>query len=156
VPGAALANRERLDRRWAAAWACLAAALGLHVVDEALTGFLPFYNSTIESARASHAWLPFPTFSFPVWIGGLAVLVAALFALTPLVRRGQGWLRPVSYFLGALMILNALGHAAASLWLGRAAPGVYSSPVLLVAAIALLAAALQSRRTAGPSVKRRC
>jgi hypothetical protein len=155
VPGAGLVNRERLHRRWAAAWACLAAALGLHVADEALTGFLPFYNSVVESARTSHPWLPFPTFTFRVWIGGLALLVAGLFALTPLVRRGRSWLRPVSYFLGVLMILNALGHAAASLWLGRAAPGVYSSPALLVAAAALLAVAFRSRGTAGPSVRLR-
>jgi len=34
----------------------------------------------------------------------------------------------------ALMVANALGHIGSSVWMGRLMPGVYSSPVLLVAA----------------------
>ena len=64
--------------RWAISWACLAAALGLHVADEALTGFLPLYNSVIESLRDTYGWVPFPTFTFPVWLGGLITLVVVL------------------------------------------------------------------------------
>ena len=31
--------------QWRVAWVCLALAIGLHVTDEALTGFLPVYNA---------------------------------------------------------------------------------------------------------------
>jgi hypothetical protein len=140
-------NQDRLIVRWAVSWACLAAALGLHVADEALNGFLPLYNSVIESLREAYGWVPFPTFTFPVWLGGLIALVVLLFAMTPLVLRGYRWLRRLSYFLGILMIANAIGHISISVWLGAFAPGVYSSPVLLVAAIALLVTARQSRHS---------
>jgi hypothetical protein len=102
------------------------------------------YNSVIESLRETYRWVPFPTFTFPVWLGGLITLFVLLFALTPLVLRGYRWLRGLSYFLGVLMIANALGHISLSIWLGEFAPGVYSSPVLLIAAIALLVTAKQS------------
>jgi hypothetical protein len=131
--------------RWGRAWLGLAAALGLHVTDEALTDFLPAYNRIVESMRDSVPWLPLPTFAFQVWLTGLVLLVASLFALTPLVYRGARWLRPVSYFLGALMAGNALGHLGASLLLRRLAPGALSSPVLLVAAVSLLIATRRSR-----------
>lgn len=140
-------EQDKRNVRWAISWAGLAAALGLHVADEALTGFLPFYNSIISSLRDTYEWLPFPTFTFPVWLGGLILLVAVLFALTPLVSRGYVWLRGVSYFLGILMVANAIGHVSMSIWLGDFAPGVFSSPVLFVAAIALLVTARQSRHT---------
>lgn len=140
-------NEDKSITRWAISWACLAGALGLHVADEALNGFLPLYNSVIESWRESYGWVPFPTFTFPVWLGGLITLVVLLFALTPLVLRGYRWLRGLSYFLGILMIANALGHISISIWLGEFAPGVYSSPVLLVTAIALLVTTKQSRNS---------
>src|SRR5687768_6742057 len=90
-------------RRWGMAWVALAIALGLHVTDEALTGFLPRYNATVRSMREAAPWVPLPTFTFWVWLTGLVLLVLLLFALSPLVFRGAGWLRPVSYFLGVLM-----------------------------------------------------
>lgn len=145
-------KRNDRNAKWALSWVAMAIALGGHVADEALTGFLPLYNETIAAARDSYAWVPFPTFTFPVWLGGLVALVTVLLALTPLVRRGHAWLRPVAYFLGGLMTLNAIGHLAASFWLGRLAPGVYSSPFLLVAAIALLITT-SSVRPSGPSAR---
>jgi hypothetical protein len=132
-------------RRWGTAWVTLAAALGVHVTDEALTGFLPRYNAAVRSLREAVPWLPLPTFTFQVWLTGLLLLVALLFALAPLVFRGTRWLRPVSYFLGVVMMANALGHAGASIYLGELAPGVVSSPVLLAAAMALLVGAHRAR-----------
>ncbi len=138
-------NHDKVTIRWAKSWACLAAALGLHVADEALTGFLPLYNSVIASLRDTYGWVPFPTFTFPIWLGGLITLVVVLLALTPLVLRGYRWLRGLSYFLGVIMVANAIGHISASIWLREFAPGVYSSPVLLLAAIALMITTVQSR-----------
>ncbi len=131
--------------QWRAAWLGLTVALGLHVTDEALTGFLPVYNGLVEGLRANHPWVPLPTFTFPMWLGGLVVGVVLLFALTPVVSRGAPWIRVVSIILGVIMTGNALGHLGASLYWGRLAPGVYSSPLLLIAAATLLATAFRAR-----------
>ena len=131
--------------QWRTAWVGLALALGLHVTDEALTGFLPVYNQVVEGVRAEHPWVPLPTFTFPVWLGGLIFGIVLLLALTPVVSRGAQWIRVVSVILGVVMTGNALGHLGASVYWGRLAPGVYSSPLLLIAAIALLVTASRAR-----------
>ena len=99
-------NRDKYINRWAISWVCLAGALGLHVTDEALTGFLPFYNSIITSLSDTYGWVPFPTFTYGQWLGGLITGVVILFALTPLVLRGHRWLKVLSWFLGILMIAD--------------------------------------------------
>jgi hypothetical protein len=43
------------------------------------------------------------------------------------------------------MVGNALGHVAASLYWGKPAPIVYSSPVLFAAAVALLITASRAK-----------
>ena len=134
----------RIDQ-WRVAWLCLALALALHVTDEALTGFLPVYNGVVEAVRTKYPWVPLPTFTFPVWLGGLILGVLLLLALTPLVSRGQSWIRVASIVLSVIMIGNAFGHLGASLYWGRLAPGVYSSPFLFIAALALLITALRAR-----------
>ena len=68
-----------------------------------------------------------------------------LLALTPVVSRGAQWIRVVSIILGVIMTGNALGHLGASVYWGRLAPGVYSSPPLLIAAVALLVTASRAR-----------
>lgn len=127
------------------AWVALAVALCLHVVDEALTDFLPLYNSLVVTLRETYAWAPLPTFSFSLWLAGLITGVILLLTLSPLVFSGRLILRSVAYFLGVLMTLNALGHIGGSIYLGALAPGVLSSPMLLVAAVALLIATLRVR-----------
>ena len=61
-----------------------------------------------------------------------------LVGLTPFVSLGRPWIRLLSYALAVLMIVNALGHTLISIWLREPMPGAFSSPVLLVTAIALL------------------
>jgi len=129
---------ETISKRLGRAWVFLAAMLAVHVADEALTGFLAFYNPIVLEVRARVPWLPLPTFTFPVWIVGLAVAIALLFALTPLAYRGRRWLAGVAVVLAAIMLANALGHIGGSLYFGRILPGAYSSPLLLVAAARLL------------------
>lgn len=126
------------SRQWGIAWVALALAVALHVADEALTGFLPFYNALVETLRESAPWVPLPTFTFPVWLASLSVGVTVLLALSPLAFHGRRGLRPVAYVLGILMVANALGHVAASMYLRQLAPGVLSSPILLAAAVMLL------------------
>jgi hypothetical protein len=137
-----------MDRitQWGIAWVALTIAIALHVTDEAVTGFLPLYNSIVESLRDSYAWIPLPTFGFATWITGLTIGVLLLLGLSPLVFAGKRIFRPISYFLGFLMTLNALGHIGGSIYLGTFAPGVASSPILFLAAIALLVATHRVRR----------
>ena len=132
---------EKRIAQWRGSWVGLALALGVHVTDEALTGFLPVYNAVVEGIRARHPWVPLPTFTFSVWLCGLVVGILVLLALTPLVSRGARWIRFVSLILGVLMSGNALGHMGASLYWGRQAPGLYSAPFLLIASVALLVTA---------------
>ena len=127
--------------RFGRAWVALALALGLHVADEALTGFLSVYNPMVTTIKGRLPWAPLPTFTFPVWLGGLVAGVALLLALTPLAYRGSRGLRLAAYPLGILMTFNGLLHFAGSLYFGRLMPGVYSAPVLLAAALWLLHAA---------------
>ncbi len=138
--------------QWQWTWLVLAGALALHVTEEALTGFLPVYNGIAGSVRARLPWAPIPTFTFPVWLAGLILGILLLFALTPVVSRGPRWIRVASFVLAVLMMGNALGHVAASCYWGRLAPGVYSSPVLLIAATALLVTTARARADGTPHV----
>jgi hypothetical protein len=136
----------RRIREWRMAWVCLAIAIAIHVTDEALSGFLPVYNEAVLGIRARIPWAPIPTFTFPVWLAGLAAGVVLLLLLTPQVSRHKRWIRIVSLILGVVMVGNALGHLGASVYQGRLMPGVYSAPLLLAAAIALLVTAWRARR----------
>lgn len=132
-------------RQWGIAWIALAIAIALHVIDEAVTDFLPLYNSIVLSLRDAYSWILLPTFTFSGWVAGLIFGVVLLLALSPMVFAGNRFFRPVSYFLGVLMVFNALGHIVASIYLGTLAPGALSSPVLLLAAVALLIATARAR-----------
>ena len=138
-------NSRSTTRAWGYSWIALVCALALHVLDEALTGFLPLYNGLITDLRASYRFIPFPTFTFHVWLGGLIVGILILLLLSPMVFSGRRPMRYLSCFLAIVMILNGLGHIGASVYWGTLAPGVYSSPVLLAAAATLLVSALRAR-----------
>ena len=129
----------------ARAWLFLVAALAVHVADEALTGFLDFYNPLVLSLRERIWWFPMPTFTFGVWLAGLIFAVAALALATPLIRRGGRAAIAVSCALAVVMFLNGAGHLAGSLYFDRWLPGATSSPLLLVASVMLARQAL--RRT---------
>lgn len=133
--------------RHAVAWVALCLALAVHVADEALTGFLSVYNPAVISIRERLPWLPLPTFTFEVWLGGLIVAVIVLTSLTAFVLRGARLMTPLSYAFGALMLGNGLLHIAGSLQLGRPMPGVYSAPLLLGASAYLLFTVNRFRRS---------
>ncbi|MGD0252541.1 MAG: HXXEE domain-containing protein [Verrucomicrobiota bacterium] len=125
------------------AWLALAAALAIHVVDEALTDFLAVYNPTVLKIRARFPWIPLPTFSFRVWIVGLAAAVALMFSLSPVAFRGTRWIVVVAVPLAVMMVGNGLGHIGSSLYMKRFMPGVYSSPFLIAASLFVLIYALR-------------
>lgn len=128
------------------AWVALCAALVLHVIDEASTGFLSVYNPTVMAMRQRFAWFPMPTFEFREWLTGLAIANLVLLALAPFAFRGARWMRPLAYVFAIVMLLNGAAHTTGTI-LGRTVeavrfvrpmPGFYSSPALLAASTYLL------------------
>jgi len=129
-----------MNRRFGIAWVTFALALAVHVTDEATHDFLSTYNPSVRAIRARLPFLPLPTFSFRVWLTLLIAGILLLLCLSFFAFRGDSWLRTVSRPLGILVgVLNATLHIASSVYFHRWMPGVYSSPLLLLAAIYLLA-----------------
>ena len=123
--------------RFGWAWLLLSTALGLHILDEALTDFLAVYNPAVIAIRKRLPLLPLPTFSFPIWLGGLCLGIAVAFGLSFLAFRGSRVAVVAAYPVAFLMFANGIGHIGASLYRRCIMPGLYSSP-LLVAASAYL------------------
>lgn len=137
------ADDRALGVRHARAWYLLVGTLGLHVLDEATTGFLDFYNPLVLRVRAVWSWFPMPVFTLRVWLAGLVLLVLGLALAGPLVRRGVKATRGASWFLSAIMFLNGAGHLLGSAYFARWLPGTTSAPLLLLASALL---ARQTRR----------
>ncbi len=128
-------------RRLGIAWIAFALALALHVTDEATHDFLASYNPSVLAIRARFPLLPLPTLTFGVWLSLLIAGITLLLCLSPLAFRGSRWIRIAAWPLGLLFgIANASLHISSSIYFHRWMPGVYSSPVLLIAAGFLLAA----------------
>jgi hypothetical protein len=134
------ANRigARVRKHFGVAWVALCAALAVHVADEASTNFLSVYNPAVQPIRSHLPFIPLPTFSFPVWLGGLIVAVIVLFSLSPFAFHASRLMVSLSYFFGSVMLGNGLMHIGSSIYMGRLMPGVYSSPLLLVCSLYLL------------------
>jgi Protein of unknown function with HXXEE motif len=130
------------SQRFGFAWVAFALAFGLHFTDEATNDFLAFYNPSARAIRERFPLLPVPTFTFPVWLTLLIAALVLLLCLSPLAFRGSRWLRLAAWPLGVLVgITNATLHISSSIYFHRWMPGVYSSPLLLAAAIYLLMSA---------------
>jgi len=141
------------------AWLLLCLALVAHVVDEALTDFLGYFNATVLTLHGHFPWFPRMDMEFRQWLTALIAANAVLLLLTPLAYRNARFLRPLAYVFAAIMLLNAIGHTLATL-LGHTvpsvhfegpAPGFYSSPLLFAASIYLL---LRLWRSAKPVSER--
>ena len=130
-------NRAEAEIRHRNAWVALVLSLGVHVADEALTGFLEFYNPLIRSMRERLGWFPMPEFTFGVWLTGLILAVLLLLALTPAVRSGVRGTVALSWFLSVLMFMNGIAHLAGSAYFGWWVPGATSAPLLLLTAFSL-------------------
>ena len=128
-------------------WVVLVIALAVHVLDEALTNFLEFYNPLVLSIRARIPWFPMPMFTFDVRLAGLVLLVLILASLTPAMRRGGEAIWLASWVFGTIMFMNGLGHLAGSVWFRRWLPGATSAPLLLAASVFLMRATWQRRRS---------
>jgi len=127
--------RKLLANRNVPAWLLMILAVAIHVFDETMTGFLPFYTSSVTTLRERVAFFPAPTFSFELWLGGLIAGILVCFGLTVFVARGGKAIRWVATILGVIMTVNALAHLLGSLYFGRIIPGAYSSPILFLSAV---------------------
>jgi hypothetical protein len=125
-------------RRHLRAWYGLVAMLALHVLDEAETDFLGFYNPLVTGVRERVWWFPMPTFAFGTWLAGLIALLVILVLIAPLLHRWPPAARAASRVLAVIMFLNGCGHLLGSAYFGRWLPGTTSAPLLLVASVALL------------------
>jgi hypothetical protein len=143
---------SHVHRAFGHAWIALGVALALHVADEAANDFLALYNPTALSIQERLGFAFPPTFSFAGWLTGLILVVVAWLSLAPLAYRGRRWLLPLATVLSVIHIANGLGHGFTSLSLGRPAPGVWSSPLLIASAIWMLTVVRRIRRAAtGPA-----
>lgn len=124
------------------AWVGMCVGMGLHTWDEAVHGFLEYYNATALAIYGHFWWAPRMDMSFRTWLTLLVTANAALFALTPLAFRNTQWLRRGAYVFCVIQVLNACVHTietvrgstVPSVVLEGPAPGVYTAPVLLAAA----------------------
>jgi hypothetical protein len=129
------------------AWLLVVGALAVHVADEALTGFLDFYNPLVLSIRSQMSWFPMPTFAFGAWLTGLVVLVLVLASLAPAVRRGVAGTGLASWVLSIIMFMNGLGHLAGSMYFTQWLPGATSAPLVLAASLLLARATWERQRS---------
>jgi hypothetical protein len=130
----------------------LCAALALHIVDEAATDFLQVYNPAVHDLRERYPWLLLPTFTFEVWLSLLIFAVVALAGVSVFVWRGRWAMRPISYVFAGVMLANGLLHLAGAVYAGIMS-GVFTSPLLLVASIALIAATRAHKINAADQAK---
>jgi len=139
-----LASNPHAQLFWA--WISLCLALALHVIDEALTGFLSVYNPTVMVLRQRRPWLPLPIYTFCAWLTGLVMVNLLLLSLSVFALRGARWMRPIGYGFAFIMLANSLvhilgtirGRTVGSIRVPRPMPGFYSSPILLLASLYLL------------------
>jgi hypothetical protein len=129
------------------AWLTLCVGFALHILDEATTGLLAVYTPTTSSLRSRWDWFPMPPFEFREWVLTLVVACGLLFCLTPVAARGMRGLRPLAWLYAVIMFLNSLGHTVytilahtvASVTFPRPVAGFYSTPLLFVASLGLMA-----------------
>jgi hypothetical protein len=120
-------------------WLAVSVAFALHVLDEATSGFLGWYNPRALQIRRALGGFPFPpTFTFWPWLLGLVAAVLASFALTPVAFRGAAWLRPVAVVVAVIQAGNGALHLTAAVVTRRPVPGLWSAPLLLGTAVWLL------------------
>lgn len=118
-------------------------ALAVHVADEALTGWLDWYNPTVRAIREQYPLavlrILLPTFTFEIFLSLLIFAVVMLTAASWFVWKGRWAMRPISHVFAVVMLVNGLLHIAHSIYMRELMPGMYTSPLLLVASIALIA-----------------
>ncbi len=135
------------NQRFGIYWLFFGYTLALHALDEAGHGFVTVFNSNALAIRRALPFLRVPVLALQDFIGILALFLTLLLALAPLAFRGVKWMRglaiPISVIAG---ILNGTMHILSSIYMKRLMPGVYSSPLLLLAGTLLLRSSLEREK----------
>ena len=116
------------------------------MLDEAVTDFLGIYNPAFQAIRERHPFIMLPIFSFNIWLSLLIFAVIALVGVSVLVWKGRWAMRPISYVFAFVMLSNGLFHIAHSIFMRKSMPGVYTSPLLLLASIFLVVSTRAHKR----------
>ena len=119
-------------------WVILVSTVAIHIVDEIMTDFLPFYNQFVHEIRSEFGFFPLPTYSFGSWIIGVWVVVIFGYSLTPIVARAGNLIKVVVSVIALLMFVNGMLNLLLSWYFRTWVPGATSSPLLLFASIFLL------------------
>jgi uncharacterized protein with HXXEE motif len=128
--------------RFGKAWFLLSFLLLLHIIDEALNGFLPVYNESIPRIRATTG-IPFPTFTFPFWFTALVFVDIWLLFLSRYALQGKRVIILLAYPFAIIMLANGLAHLAGSVYLQQWIPGIITAPFLVYGSVNLLLATLK-------------
>jgi hypothetical protein len=135
------------------AWISFCTALALHITDEALTGFLDVWNPTMAALHARWPWMFLLHFRFETWLGGMIAVIVVLYLCSGVFFHGGGVLRGPAYVVAlpigignglVHIVATVLGHTFPEVTFSRPAPGFYSSPFMIAAAVWLL---VELRRT---------
>ena len=133
-------------------WLLLCLALLVHCIDEVSTDFLAYFNATVLTLYGHFSWFPRIDMNSRELITFLVVLNAVALALIPFAFRNARFLRPIAYVFACIALANGLahivftivGHTVPSVHFNKFAPGFFTAPLLIAAAIHLL---LRLRRT---------
>jgi hypothetical protein len=134
--------------RFGYAWVLLTLAFTIHVIDEAVFDFLPFYNSVVTHAKEKFSFFPFPDFTYRTWLSGLIIVLIILYLLSVAAFQRKRWIIYFSVLYGVIMFLNGVLHIIGSIYFSTPIGGVFSSPILLVVSTFLLWCAIKDMRAA--------
>jgi len=130
--------------RFGKAWFTLSLILLLHILDEAINGFLHFYNENILRIRDTTG-IPFPTFTFPFWFTGLICIDIWLLFLSRYALQGKRVMILLAYPFAFIMLLKSLAYFVGSLCLQQGIPGIITAPLLVYGSLGLFLATLNMK-----------
>ncbi|PYT92558.1 MAG: hypothetical protein DMG36_14340 [Acidobacteria bacterium] len=140
------------------AWFILCLSFAVNILDELLHDFLGSYNPTVLTLYGHFSWFPRIDLTLGKWLVIVLGADVVLLLMTPCAFRRAGFMRPLAYGFATLMFLkglgtiliSALGQTVGSVRFTGGAPGVYSSPLLMVASLYLLLCLRSSKRLGSP------
>ncbi len=124
------------NKRFGKGWLFLSIALLLHIIDEAVNGFLPVYNRNVLRIRASTG-IPIPTFTFNIWLAGLISVEVLLLFLSRYAFQGRRMIVLLAFPFAVIMFLNGLVHLAGSFYMKEWMPGIITAPLLVFGSVNL-------------------
>jgi len=138
--------------RLAQAWLALTFALTLHIVEGAIRDYLSFYNPLAMSLRDTLLWTWMPTFTLAAWLGGWTAILASLYGLTWFATYPARWVVWAAIAYAEVIFLFAAAKLGFAIYLEKAIPGVFTTPLLLAASAWLsLEAVFSLRRPSRPA-----